>query len=510
MRMEAPWTSLSPPVALADLAVGLGELAGDSAVTVRSLAIDSRQVTPGALFVARRGLQSDGHRFAGDAVGRGATALVVERSAAAPGELERLGVPILRVAASDIALAHLACRFYGHPSRELTVVAVTGTNGKTTVTHLLAGALTLSGRKAAIFGTLGFGDPRIELEKTEHTTPPAPEYQRILRQLAAEGFEAVASEVSSHALKTYRTLGTRFAAGIFTNLTRDHLDFHRDEADYLACKRRLFERESRGDDHPFLAVINVDDPVAPEFVAAARRSGDRVLTTSRSGGADVRAIDADLGPAGTELSIAHPQGETQIHLRLPGLYNIANALSAFAAGIGLGLPPESVARGLETVTRVPGRLERVAGTGAFDILVDYAHTPDAIATVLATARGVTRGRLIAVFGCGGDRDRGKRPIMAEVGTRLADLTLLTTDNPRSEDPAAILREMEAGVPAGRAYEVIVDRRQAIERAVALARPGDVIVLAGKGHEAVQIVGDRKLPFDDREEAGRALAARRSS
>jgi UDP-N-acetylmuramoyl-L-alanyl-D-glutamate--2,6-diaminopimelate ligase len=497
-------------MALGELAAGLGRLRGDATVRVQSIAIDSRQVTPGALFVARRGLLVDGHRYAADAVGRGAVAVAVEESADLPGldlDLDRLGVPVLVVPASDAALAHLACRLHGHPSHELTVVGVTGTNGKTTVTHLVAGAFAAGGRRAAIFGTLGYGPLGGPLEPTEHTTPPAPEYQGILRRLADQGVEAVASEVSSHALKTDRVLGTRFAAAIFTNLTRDHLDFHRDEADYLASKRRLFEREARGDDHPLVAVVNADDPAAPHFIAAAKRSGDRVITTSQRAAALVRVERADLGPAGTALVIAHPGGTTAVRLRLPGDYNIANALGAFAAGTGLGLDPAAVGRGLEAVTRVPGRLERVEGRGDIEVLVDYGHTPDALATMLATARGITRGRLIAVFGCGGDRDRGKRPLMAEVGTRLADRAILTTDNPRSEDPRSILAEMEAGIPAGRDYEVVPDRREAIERAIGIARPGDVVVLAGKGHETVQIIGDRRLPFDDREEARRVLRAR---
>jgi UDP-N-acetylmuramoyl-L-alanyl-D-glutamate--2,6-diaminopimelate ligase len=506
MHTDAPILSAAHPMPLGELTAGLGRLRGDPATRVQAIAIDSRQVTPGSLFVARRGLHVDGHRFAADAVARGAVAVVIEESAHVP-ELDRLPVPVVQVSAGDAALAHIACRIQGHPSHELTVVAVTGTNGKTTVTHLVASAFLAAGRPAVVFGTLGYGPPGGELSPTQHTTPPAPEYQGILRHLVDQGIEAVASEVSSHALKTDRTLGTRFAAAIFTNLTRDHLDFHHDPADYLASKRRLFEREARGDDHPLVAVINVDDPSASHFIAAAKRSGDRVLTTSQRGPADVWLEEVELRPAGSTLVIAHPRGRSPVNLRLPGDFNVANCLSAFAAAIGLGLDPAVVARGLESVARVPGRLERVEG-GDFEVLVDYSHTPDALVTVLKTARGVTRGKLIAVFGCGGDRDRGKRPLMAEAGTRLADIAILTTDNPRSEDPAAILAEMEAGIPAGRAYEVVPDRRAAIERAIALSGPGDVVVLAGKGHETVQIVGDRRLPFDDRDEARRALRARK--
>jgi UDP-N-acetylmuramoyl-L-alanyl-D-glutamate--2,6-diaminopimelate ligase len=493
-------------MAFGDLARGLGELRGDAGVLVRGLAIDSRAVEPGALYIARRGLSVDGHRFIAEAVARGAVALAVESDDPA---VLAFPVPVLKVAASDIALAHLACRFHGHPSHRLAIVGITGTNGKTTTTHLVAGAVAAAGKSAAIFGTLGYGRAGGDLVKTEHTTPPATEFQKVLAELAAAGVQVVAAEVSSHALKTCRTLGTRYAAAIFTNLTRDHLDFHGDEADYRASKVRLFEREARGDEGTLVAVINADDPAAPHFIAAARRSGDRVFTTSLRGGADVVAEEVHLGPAGSDLVVAHGGERTPLHLALPGAYNVANALGAFAAAIGLGIEARTAARGLATVERVPGRLEPVEGTGDFTVLVDYAHTPDALATVLATVRQVTRGRLIVVFGCGGDRDRGKRPLMAEVGSRLSDLAILTSDNPRSEDPAAILAAMVSGVPSGRAVEVIADRRAAIGRAIELARGGDVVLIAGKGHETMQIVGDRRLPFDDREEARRALRARRA-
>ncbi len=499
---EAPGRAIP----LAELARGIGELCGDGRVLVHAVAIDSRAVVPGSLFVARRGLATDGHRFAAEAVARGAVGVTVETSDPA---IDRLGVPVLRVAASDVALAHLACRMQGHPSHELAIIGVTGTNGKTTSTHLVAGAFTAGGRRAAIFGTLGYGVLPGELTPTEHTTPPAPEFQRILRRFAAAGVEVVAAEISSHALKTHRVLGTRFAAAIFTNLTRDHLDFHGHEDDYRESKLRLFDRALRGDEHPLLAVVNADDAAAPHFIAAARRSGDTLLTTSQRGGADLVAEGVVHTPAGSEFVIAHPGGRTPVHLDLPGRYNVANALGAFAAAVGLGLDPMHAAAGLAAVSRVPGRLERVADSGDVAVFVDYAHTPDALATVLATARGVTRGRVIAVFGCGGDRDRGKRPLMAEVGSRLADLAILTSDNPRSEDPGAILAEMATGVPSDRRVEIVADRRAAIARAVEIARAGDVVVIAGKGHETTQIVGERRLPFDDREEARRALRARRA-
>jgi UDP-N-acetylmuramoyl-L-alanyl-D-glutamate--2,6-diaminopimelate ligase len=495
-------------VPLALLTEGLGELRtaapGDRALPIQGIALDSQAVEPGTLFVARRGLRLDGHAFIPEAVARGAAALVIEAGSAVPAG----SLPVLVVEESDVALAYLAARFYGHPSHELLLVGVTGTNGKTTTSHLAAAALGAGGHRAAVFGTLGYGSPG-ELVKTEHTTPPATEFQRILRSLREGGVDAVAVEVSSHALKSHRTLGTRFKAAVFTNLTRDHLDFHRSADDYRESKLRLFDRAARGDSEPLLAVVNLDDPSAGHFVERARRSGDRLLTVSERGPADVSVRRSVFSPAGTELQVAYPGGETAIELKLPGWYNVMNALSAFAAAIGLGVVPATAARGLGQVARVPGRLERVPESGDIAVFVDFAHTPDALATVLTTLRQVSRGRLIAVFGCGGDRDRGKRPLMAEVSTRLADLTLLTSDNPRSESPEAILAEMESGVVPGRSCEVIVDRRAAISRAIELARPGDLVLIAGKGHETVQWIGDRRLPFDDREEARRALRARRA-
>ena len=500
----------APPASAFDLgvlALDLGALDGSPHTRITRLVLDSRAVIPGALFVARRGLHVTGDRFLADAKSRGAAAVVVEADAVPAARA--LGLPYLVVADADLALAQLAARFYGHPSHALLLVGVTGTNGKTTTTHLVAGALGAAGRDTAIFGTLGYGRPGRALTSTEHTTPPATEFQRVLRLLHDQGVESVAVEVSSHALKTHRTYGTRFAAAIFTNLTRDHLDFHKDEADYRESKLRLFDRAARGDSEPLLALVNLDDPAAELFAARARKSGDRVLTFAERGLADLTVRRATYSPAATALVIAHPGGETAVELKLPGRYNVQNALGAFAAAIGLGIDPQVAARGLAAVTRVPGRLERVADGGDIEVLVDYAHTPDALATVLTTVRAVTRGRLIAVFGCGGDRDRGKRPLMAEIATRLADVTLMTSDNPRHEAPEAILAEMRPGIVPGRPCEVIVDRRAAIARAIELARPGDVVLIAGKGHETLQLIGEERLPFDDREEARRALRARRA-
>jgi UDP-N-acetylmuramoyl-L-alanyl-D-glutamate--2,6-diaminopimelate ligase len=352
-------------------------------------------------------------------------------------------------------------------------------------------------------GTTGIGF-RGHWYKLPYTTPLADRFQGELRALADAGARAVATEVSSHALATERTYGTRFRVIGFTNLTRDHLDFHGDETSYRESKLRLFDRAARGDDEAVVAVVNIDDPAAGEFVSAAKRSGDRVVTTGRRGIADVHVESLEMDVAGSRCDIRILGRRYQATLALPGAFNVDNALTALAMAVEGGVDPETAIAGIEGVNRIPGRLERVDRGGPVSVLVDFAHTPDALETVLTAVRAFAAGRLIAVFGCGGDRDRGKRPQMAAVGTRIADHSILTSDNPRSEDPQTILDEMLAGVVPGSRVEVEPDRRRAIRRAIHLADPGDVVVIAGKGHETVQLIGDRELRFDDREEAVHAL------
>jgi UDP-N-acetylmuramoyl-L-alanyl-D-glutamate--2,6-diaminopimelate ligase len=459
------------------------DLLGDGpAVEIGGLAYDNRAVEPGTLFFCVPGFTRDGHDFAPDAVARGAAALVVARPLDA-------GVPEVQVEDVRAAMATAAARFYGDPTASLPVVGVTGTNGKTTTAFLVRALLEAAGRRCGLLGTVTSvvaGEER----PTVRTTPEAIDLQRTFREMLDGGDRACAMEISSHALELRRAEGVHVAVAVFTNLTQDHLDFHPTMEDYFQAKRRLFASpltEAR--------VVNVDDPygrrLAEEFPDA--------VTFAIAREADYRATGVATGFAGTDCTFETPDGAFAVHVPLPGLFNVANALGAWAAvralGVELTALPESA--------RVPGRFEPVDEGQPFAVLVDYAHTPDSLENVLRAARELASGRVIAVFGAGGDRDRGKRPLMGEIGARLADIALVTSDNPRSEEPEAIIAEILAG--AGREVEHDVDRRRSIHRAVALAEPGDVVVIAGKGHEQGQeFEGGRKEPFDDVTVAREAL------
>jgi len=457
------------------------DLLGDGpAVEIGGLAYDNRAVEPGTLFFCVPGFTRDGHEFAADAVARGAAALVVARPVDA-------GVPEVQVEDVRAAMAVAAARFHGDPTAQLPVVGITGTNGKTTTAFLVRALLEAAGRQCGLLGTVTSvvaGEER----PTVRTTPEAIDLQRTFREMLDGGDRACAMEISSHALELRRAEGVRVAAAVFTNLTQDHLDFHPTMEDYFQAKRRLFASASTG-----ARVVNVDDPygrrLAEEFPGAV---------TFGSGG-DYRAVDVVTGFAGTDCTFETPDGAFDVHVPLPGLFNVANALGAWAAVRALGVEVAA----LPQAARVPGRFEPVDEGQPFAVLVDYAHTPDSLENVLRAARELADGRVIAVFGAGGDRDRGKRPLMGEIGARLADVCLVTSDNPRSEDPEAIIREILAG--AGREVEHDVDRRRTIHRAVELAEPGDVVVIAGKGHEQGQeFEGGRKEPFDDVAVAREAL------
>ena len=459
---------------------------------------DSRKVGPGDLFVAIRGLASDGHAHLADARERGAVAAVVESVRSSE------SLPQIRVAASRRALALLASMETGHPSRELTMVGVTGTNGKTTTSHLIRAALGARGDRAGVLGTVGNS---FEGEETPapHTTPEAPDLARTLRRWRDRGATAVAMEVSSHALSLERTYGVAFDTGVFTNLTQDHLDFHGTMEAYREAKARLFLTETRGDStKAFTGVLNVDDPAG---VWIRRRSDGPTLGFGMAREADVAAEDVRYERTGTRLRIRSPHGSQSVALRLRGAFNVMNALAAFAAGIALGIPPGAIAAGLESVRSVPGRLEPVDAGQPFQVLVDYAHTPDALTRALDAVRAMEPRRVLCLFGCGGDRDRGKRPLMGAAAVRGADLVFLTSDNPRSEDPAAILAGIEAGTDGAPNVHTIVDRAEAIRAAVEACEEGDALLIAGKGHETYQILGSRTIDFDDRLVARAALEAR---
>jgi UDP-N-acetylmuramoyl-L-alanyl-D-glutamate--2,6-diaminopimelate ligase len=467
-------------------AVGPRSVRGRRDTDITAVTYRAEAVVPGALHVCVPGFTADGHDFAGVAVANGAAALVVER------ELE-LDVPQLVVESSRSAMAAAADAFYGHPSRELAVVGITGTNGKTTTAFLMHAILEAALGPAGLLGTI---ESRIGgvVEPVARTTPESVDLQAILRRMADAGDRACAMEVSSHALELHRVAGVRFAAAGFTNLTQDHLDFHPDMEAYFAAKARLFE-EAPG-------AINVGDAYGRRLAGMA---GGPVLTYAArtDADADVRPHAVEVGAGGAiALIVSTPRGPIPLDVRLRGGFNVENVLCAVTLAELLELPHAAVRAGISSVPGVPGRFEAVEAGQPFTVLVDYAHTPDGLENVLGSAREITAGRLICVFGCGGDRDRGKRPLMGRVARRLADVPLVTSDNPRSEDPDAIIAEIMDGVP----MEAEPDRRAAIERAVGMARPGDVVVIAGKGHEQGQQFADRTLPFDDRTVAREALAA----
>jgi UDP-N-acetylmuramoyl-L-alanyl-D-glutamate--2,6-diaminopimelate ligase len=460
---------------------------GEGSVEVAGLAYDSRRAGPGALFFCVPGERLDGHEFAGRVVEAGAAALVVER------ELD-LGVPQVVVDDARAAMAPLAARFWGDPTAELQVAGVTGTNGKTTTAFLIREILERTGVPCGLLGTVKQIVGGVE-EEVVRTTPEAIDLQATFRRMLDGGDRACAMEVSSHAMALHRADAIRFELALFTNLTQDHLDFHADMEDYFLAKRRLFEAG------PGTAIVNVDDPygrrLAEEF---------ECVTFSAAGGeADYSAREIGFDAGGAEFTVVRAAGEVRLRTGMPGHFNVANALGAFAAAEAIGVAAADAAAGLARAARVPGRFEPIDEGQGFAVLVDYAHTPDSLENVLRAARRLTAGRLISVFGAGGDRDRDKRPKMGRAGAELSDLALVTSDNPRSEEPAAIVAEVAAGAGGGGEVEVEVDRRAAIALALGRAQPGDTVVIAGKGHEQGQeFEGGRKVPFDDREVAREEL------
>jgi UDP-N-acetylmuramoyl-L-alanyl-D-glutamate--2,6-diaminopimelate ligase len=489
---------------------------GDARVAVTGLALDSRRVSGGDLFFALAGLKRDGGAYVASAFDAGACGAVVARGT------KTSYTPVIEVEEPRLALAQAACSFHGNPSRALTVAAVTGTNGKTTTTWMLESIFRAAGLKAGRIGTTGYRVGE-ETRPAPFTTPEAPDLQALLREMAELGVKAVALEASSHALAQRRTWGLECDVVIFTNLTQDHLDYHGTMEAYLDAKLMLFDGRNGARAKRATAVVNAGDPSAPRVLSAARRGGLDVLSAGIAAGVagpdpDLRVTSVEPGPEGLGLAavVSHPERlrgagpaarrELALHVPLLGRYNAVNAILAAGGALALGIEEGAIRAGLEKVPAVPGRLERVTTGQPFAVLVDYAHTPDALERALAAAREHFAQRVLLVFGCGGDRDRGKRPLMGRVAARGADRAWITNDNPRSEDPRAIADEIAAGAP-GASLAIVLDRREAIAAALAEARPGDVVLIAGKGHETTQTVGDRVLPFDDREVARTLLLAR---
>jgi UDP-N-acetylmuramyl-tripeptide synthetase len=477
-----------------------GKLTGDENGEVLDVTHDSRQAREGSLFVAVRGAEVDAHSFVGQVMKQGAVGVISELEAPAG-----WGGAWIEVTEARRAMALAAAAVHDHPSRELQLVGITGTNGKTTTTYLVAAIAESAGEPVAMTTTVEY---RVggERWKAERTTPEATDMQRILRRAVDAGCSMAVMESSSQAIDLHRCDALQYSVVVFTNLTRDHLDYHGTMDNYFAAKRRLFDGSLGGT--PKTSVINIDDERGAQLADELAGGGAKVLRYALGAEADVTAAGVEHSLEGMSFTLRTPEGSRQLHSPLVGRPHIYNILAAAATGLALGYTLDVIARAIETCAGAPGRFERVPHQGDFAVVVDYAHTDDALINVLRTARDVARGRIITVFGCGGDRDRSKRAPMGEAAASLSDVVILTSDNPRTEDPLRILADVETGMrETSKPYEKIADRREAIERAINEARAGDLVVIAGKGHEDYQIIGRETFHFDDKEVAREALASR---
>ena len=474
-------------------------------VSIRSIQYDSRRVERNDMFVAIRGTAIDGNRFVGDAIERGATVVVTDEDGAVPDTLfMHAGVIKVLVHDARIALAILAANLYGHPSRRMTLIGVTGTNGKTTTTHLIKSILEAGGKMTGLIGTIEYKIGDMTIPAT-HTTPESLELNRLLASMAEKGCSSAVMEVSSHSLAMNRVHGLEFQAGVFTNLTQDHLDFHGSMDAYFRAKKILFD----GLAPSAWAVLNADDPYS------ARMADGITARSIRFGSgqeAEITARDVTMTVQGTRMNVVTNSGTQPIASSLTGQFNVSNILAAYATGAALGIPAATIASGIAAVTSVRGRFEQIVSPTGWTAVVDYAHTPDALDNCLRTIRDLLpaggKSRVITVFGCGGDRDRGKRPVMGHIATQMSDVTIVTSDNPRKEEPQSIIDEVFRGVVPGSTAYREVDRRRAIAQALGLAKSGDVVLIAGKGHEDYQVIGEMKSHFDDREEVEAFIRAER--
>ncbi len=497
---------------LRELLTGLEgcHVAGDDLLPIPAVAYHSQKVSPGGVFVALKGHRTDGHRFLAAALDRGARVIVTEQDLTPPP-----GVTVVRVPDARLVLAHLSAAFYRHPSRELLLVGITGTNGKTTTSYLLEAIVAAAGHQAGVVGTVNY---RVGKQSwpAPVTTPESLDLQKLLREMRLHGATHVFLEVSSHALDLRRVDCAAFAAAVFTNLSQDHLDYHREMESYFTAKSRLFlEILANGSVAGGTAVLNLDDPRGEEL---HRRVSVPTLTYGLNPRSQVRPKTKNFRRHGLEARLTTPAGEIEINSRLVGAFNLANILAATATALALGLTLEDIARGIAALEGAPGRLERFGPREGPAVFVDYAHTPAALASALKALQALDFSRMITVFGCGGDRDRGKRPLMGQAAAGASHLLVVTSDNPRSEEPLSIIQEIEEGLKAKNVprvtaagarqgqtgYLVVPDRREAIRLAVKLAQPGDAVLVAGKGHENYQIRGNQRLHFDDREEVQEAL------
>lgn len=498
--MEPRSTTMAELVAALDGEVQVVELRGGLDCPVASITDDSRSVMSGSLFIAVKGERVDGHNFVDLAIKGGASAVVAQNP------VETGSVPLVRVADSRKALGLIGSRFYGDPSKSLAMIGITGTNGKTTTTYLCKALLEGIGRKVGLVGTVAY-QIGSETVPASHTTPGALELQSLLAKMRRAGLDSVVMEVSSHALAMDRTVGCEYDAAVFTNLTQDHLDYHLTMDEYFQAKLRLFTGLGGGEKTGQRAIVNMDDPFGARICAACRAP---VWGYAVNGSADLKAENVRLSMNGTRFTAATPAGTFPVESRLVGEHNVYNLLGAIGVALHAGATCDQIRESVSRVPNVPGRFESVQAGQDFVVVVDYAHTEDALVRLLSAAKAISPNRIITVFGCGGDRDRGKRPKMGRAAVASSDIVVLTSDNPRTEDPMAILREVEIGVQEALQqrsqveYRLVPDRKEAIGVAVRLARKGDIVLIAGKGHEDYQIIGTRKIHFDDREVAREAI------
>lgn len=471
------------------------EVKGNMGIVIEQIVYDSRKVGPNSLFICLRGNTVDGHSFVQDAIRRGAVAILAEEEVDVPESVVVIKAPDTR-----LAMQCIVPHFFDFPARKIRMIGVTGTNGKTTTTYLIRAILREAGYRVGLIGTI---QTLIEDEAlpVKNTTPDVLDLQELLYKMVDARMDYVVMEVSSHALALGRVAGSEFDVGVFTNITQDHLDFHITFENYIQAKSKLFEMISQPDQTKSnkSAVINLDDAAASAMLSAANCP---TLTYSmKAKQADIQASNIDVTRKGASFVISGPFGTRQINLKITGIFNVYNALAAIGTALGESVPFEQIVRAIESAKSVPGRFEIVDAGQPFSVIVDYAHTPDGLENILKTVRQFAKRRVIVVFGCGGDRDRTKRPIMGRLAAQYADSIIATSDNPRSEDPVAILAEIETGIReairSGGSYEVIVDRHEAIAKALALAKPDDVVVIAGKGHETYQVLKDKVIDFDDR-------------
>jgi UDP-N-acetylmuramoyl-L-alanyl-D-glutamate--2,6-diaminopimelate ligase len=480
-----------------------GRLVVTSDIEISGIQYDSRKIRRGELFVAIRGTVVDGHRFIGDAVQNGACAVVVDDDAALDDAFFlHSGVTKIVVPDSRQALARISVNYYSNPSRRLHLIGVTGTNGKTTTTYLLRSILEESGKKVGLIGTIqyGIGD---ETLSAVHTTPESLELNQLLEKMVSKGCSAAVMEVSSHALSMSRVYGLEFRTAVFTNLTQDHLDFHGSMEEYFRAKKSLFDGLST----EAYAVANIDDGYGSRIVEGTRA---HTLMYGVSLGAHVRAYDVQMDIQGMKFSIQHNNTTRTVQSALTGQFNVANISAAYAAGLVLDVPETVIAAGIAHMKSVRGRFEQITSPNGWTAVVDYAHTPDALENCLRTIHGILsssrKGRVITVFGCGGNRDKGKRPLMGKIASMMSDITIVTSDNPRDEDPQTIINDVMAGVVSGTNVYTETSRRKAISTGLEFAGAGDVVLVAGKGHEDYQVIGNTRAHFDDREEIEKYIRA----